>query len=228
MIKIKKKHFFIGLGIVASIPLLVIIIILLCMSFMFFSMDSSSKDELVENYQLKKEYILKLKDSYEHIVPEDYHVYIECKDDNNIDLWVFEKVDTLSKESICLFQEWDINPFDYVKNPLSSYDSIYCPSKTNDIELIKKRLKWTDSTFIEIKQLLKKANCISIENGNPVEVGYARSGMGKYSYYLFNDSIPNDEIHQWNDSCSYIYYNPKVVLGYSGGAIGSQGFPDPE
>jgi len=54
MAKIKKKHFFIGLGIVASIPLLVIIIILLCMSFMFFSMDSSSKDELVENYQLKK------------------------------------------------------------------------------------------------------------------------------------------------------------------------------
>lgn len=32
-------------------------------------MDSSSKEELIENYQLKKEYILKLKDNYEHMVP---------------------------------------------------------------------------------------------------------------------------------------------------------------
>lgn len=32
--------------------------------------------------------------------------------------------------------------------------------------------------------LLDSANCISITNGEPSEIGFARSGMGEYEYLI--------------------------------------------
>lgn len=194
----------------------------------FFSMDSSSKKELVENYQINKIAIVDLKENYDKIVPKGFKVYIEFNNKNRIDLWVYEKTDSLDKKLSCLFQQWDINPYDYDMKPLTKYDSSEYAPKTKDLDIVKSKLQWTNKTFMEIKNYLDKANCISIGNGNPAEIGFARSGMGKYFYYLFNDSIPENEIDKWNDSCSYIYYEPKMVLGYSGGAIGAQCFPDPD
>ncbi len=196
--------------------------------FFFISMDNSSKDELIENYQMNKTSIFSLSEYFEKIVPEEYKVYIEFTDKKHIDLWVYEKADSVYSQWTCLFQQWDIDPFDYEMKPLTKYDSSKYAPKTKDLSLIKNKLNWTDSIFIKIKENLDKANCISIENGNPTEVGFARSGMGKYFYYLFSDSIPNSEIKKWNDSCMYIYYDPQIVLGYGGGAIGSQCFPDPD
>ena len=229
MKKKNKKRLIVGL-IITIISLIGIYLLRGVFAFIFFfmTMDSSSKDKLIENYQLNKASIFGLKESYEKIVPKGYKIYIEFKNKNHIDLWVYEKTDSVDKKLTSLFQQWDINPFDYEMKPMTKYDSSKYAPKTKDLELVKKILNWTDSTFIEIKNLLDNANCISIENGDPAEIGFARSGMGKYFYYLFNDSIPDNEIDKWNDSCSYIYYEPKMVLGYGGGAIGSQCFPDPD
>ena len=54
----------------------------------------------------------------------------------------------------------------------------------------------------------------------------ARSGMGKYSLKLFDIDLTNDQIKQYNDGCTYIFYKKNIVLEYGGGAVGSQCFPD--
>lgn len=229
MNKKNKKRLIIGLILSVILPILAYLLRgVFAFIFFFMSMDSSSKDDLVKNYQLNETAIFELKRSYDNIVPDGFKIYIEFKDKNSIDFWVYEKADSTSKEMICLFQQWDINPYDYVMKPLTKFDSSEYAPRTKDLDLIKVKLKWTDDTFKKIKKNLDKANCISIENGDPTDVGFARSGMGKYFYYLFKRTIPENEINNWNDSCFYIYYKPKVVLGYAGGTIGTQCFPDPD
>jgi len=168
-----------------------------------------------------------LKEYFNQIVPTGFNVYIEFKDEDHIDLWVYEQEDSKNKVN-CLFQQWDINPFDYVMEKSTARDSSKYAPKTKDLEIVKKKLNWTEDTFIEIRNMLDMANCISINNRKPVEIGFARSGMGKYHYNLFDNPIPHEDIKIWNDSCSYIYFKPQVVLRYGGGAFGGQCFPDPD
>jgi len=49
--------------------------------------------------------------------------------------------------------------------------------------------------------------------------------MGMYSYNVFDKTIADSLKNHYNDSCTYILYNDKLVLEYGGGAIGSQCFP---
>ena len=229
MKKKTKKRLIIGFIIAVGLSILIYLLRgVFAFIFFFMSMDSSSKDDLVENYELNKTAIYELKTDYDRIVPDGFKIYIEFKDKNSIDLWVYEKTDSANKKMTCLFQQWNINPYDYELEPMTKYDSSEYAPKTKDLDLVKEKLNWTENAFVEIKKILDNANCISIENGEPSEIGFARSGMGKYFYYIFHDPIPENEIEKWNDSCSYIYYEPKMVLGYAGGAIGAQCFPDPD
>jgi hypothetical protein len=50
--------------------------------------------------------------------------------------------------------------------------------------------------------------------------------MGKYFYELFDDDLTQEQIKQYNDSCTHIFYKKNIVLEYGGGAVGSQCFPD--
>ena len=198
--------------------------------FIFYSsglLDSSSKQELIDNYNKNESEILDLKSYFNSIVPKDCSVYIEFKSRRKIDLWVYE---TEKKNSaggnVVLFQQWNINPFNDNEQPKTHYDSTEYSPKTKSLELVKLKLKWTDDTFKNIKTMLDKANCISVSSGEPTEVGFARSGMGKYSYAIFSNPIADNLKSNYNDSCTYILYSDKVALEYGGGAIGSQCFPD--
>jgi len=53
-------------------------------------------------------------------------------------------------------------------------------------------INWSMQTLDIIKKLLADAHCISIENGEITTVGFARSGMGKYSYKLFESNLSID------------------------------------
>ncbi|MBP4143226.1 hypothetical protein J3S90_15605 [Flavobacterium sp. P4023] len=187
--------------------------------------DSSSKVELIENYTNKEKEIIELKNYFNSIVPKNFSVYIEFKSDNKIDLKVYEGERNSNSENNGLFMQWDINPYDYTEKPKSkNYKSKYEP-KTESLEYVKLKLKWTDNTFKKIKEMLDKANCISIENGEPSEIGFARSGMGKYSYTIYNKKIPNSLLDDYKIECENIIYNDKVVLTYGSGAFGSTCFP---
>lgn len=87
-------------------------------------------------------------------------------------------------------------------------------------------LKWTNATLTTIKKLLADAHCVSIENGQIAVIGFARSGLGKYSYLWFNTNLTAKQIKMYNDGCNSIFYKNNIVLEYEGGAAGAQCFPD--
>ncbi|MGV3538367.1 MAG: hypothetical protein ACO1OQ_01060 [Rufibacter sp.] len=187
---------------------------------------SSSKEELVENYHEKSREIEELHAYFNSIVPEGYTVYIEFQDDSSIDFTVSEKDDSLEFGRNLWFQAWDINPYNYREEPGPPKPPSHYEPNTTSLNLITHRLGWTSETFKQIKHHLDKANCISIENGEPSSIGFARSGMGKYFYAVFQSPIPDSLKATYNDSCHYLYFKPKVALEFAGGAIGAQCFPD--
>lgn len=190
-------------------------------------LDSSSKAELIENYRKHTEEITDLKTYFNSIVPDSYSVYIEFNDDNKIDLWVHKlyQKNTFGGRA-ALFQQWNINPYQYQEEPPNEFDTSEYAPLTKSLEMVKQRLHWNDATFKKIKAMLDNAHCISISSGEPAEIGFARSGMGNYSYAVFENAIPDSLKANFNDSCTYLLYNDKLALVYGGGAIGSQCFPD--
>lgn len=160
-----------------------------------------NKNDLIKNYEQRTEEIIDAKNYFKSILPEGANVYIEF--DNNKELGIFHvKVDSIYQSN------WNLK----------------INSQKVDSLLIE--LKWTTKELQVLKEKLDKANCISIAGNNPVNIGWQRSGMGKFSYNIFEKNLNKDKIEDYNDSCTYIFYKDNVVLEYGGGAIGPQCFPD--
>ena len=96
--------------------------------------------------------------------------------------------------------------------------------KTERMDSILKPIGWTRETLKTLKDKLDNADCIQIESGEPTKIGFKRSGMGMYSFNVFDKPIPDNLIEQYNDSWTYILVNKRLALEYGGGAIGSQCF----
>jgi hypothetical protein len=176
-----------------------------------FSMPKSSKNELIRNIDSNYEKISVLKKQYARLVPDNYTVSIEFNPENKI-VSTKETIDltiTLVKDKeTTVTQEWNLE---------------YNSEKLNNMLAM---LKWTNETLIVVKKLLADSHCVSIENGQITTIGFSRSGMGKYSYLLFDNNLTAAQIKQYNNGCSYIFYKNNIVLEYGGGAVGPQCFPD--
>ena len=180
------------------------------------SMPRSSKEELIKNYEDKKAEIINLKIEYQKYVPENHIIDIEFEPESKI-LNVPEQItikiyktsineETKEKSREVVSQNWNLKP------------------DSDELKKVTESINWTDKTLNEIKNLLTKANCISIKNGNITTIGFARSGMGKYSYKLFDKNLTSDQLETYNNGCEYICYKENVVLEYGGGAVGPQCF----
>jgi len=123
-----------------------------------------NKKDLINNYEMKEKEIIELKSFFNSIVPEEYSVYIEFENSKKIDLWVFEtNKKNSSGRSVILFQQWNINPYNYKEEVPITYDSTeYYLPRTKSLTLVKQKLRWNDDTFRKIKEMLDHANCISI------------------------------------------------------------------
>lgn len=159
-----------------------------------------STQDLIDNYNKKAAEIAEIKSYVNKMVPTNKSVDIEL--DGNRKISIFHVVDNGNYDS-----NWDIK--------LNS-------SKT---DTLLQKLGWTKETLKLLKEKLDNANCISVESGEPCKIGFQRSGMGKYFYILFDKPIADSLKSNYNDSCTYILYNDKVVLEYGGGAVGPQCFP---
>lgn len=177
------------------------------------SMPTSSKAEQIKNLDSNLPEILIVKEQYSKIVPSGLSVYVEFNPEEiltgtkeSIDIRIMNDI---GKEyPIVLCQEWNLD-----------FNSHKLDSLLNTIN-------WNIIKLLEVKTLLQSIHCISIENGNPTTIGFARSGMGKYSYKIFDINLTSDQIKEYNNGCEYIFYKENLVLEYGGGAIGSQCFPD--
>ncbi|TCZ72192.1 hypothetical protein [Flaviaesturariibacter aridisoli] len=175
------------------------------------SMPRSSKKELIANIEQRFDKILLLKDTYRQLVPKNYFVSIEFNPADNI---------TMTDESIDLKIEHRVNGS-------STYDQQWNLRFGSDtLARMIGQLGWTAQTLNRLKKLLAEAHCVSIENGPVTTIGYARSGMGKYSYLLFAQNLTPAQIEKYNDGCTTLFYKKNMVLKYGGGAVGPQCFPD--
>lgn len=177
------------------------------------SMPKSSKNELIDNYERKSKEISILKMKYSNLVPDSLIVSIEFNPENriistpeSINLKVFRK--NPNGQSTVINQEWNLK------------------KKSNKLAEILPIIGWNHNHLDEIKELLDSANCMSIQNGEITTIGFARSGMGKYFYKVFDKNLTDIQIKEYNNGCTYIYYKDNIVLGYGGGAVGSLCFPD--
>jgi hypothetical protein len=169
--------------------------------YIFAQFDSSSYKDLTENYEQKSKEILELKTFVNSVVPTNKSVDIEFDDKNT--LGIFHVTVDGNYDS-----NWDIE------------------TNSGKADTLLQKLGWTTETLKTLKDKLDKANCISVASGDPCQIGFQRSGMGKYFYNLFNKPIEDSLKTTYNDSCTYILFKDNIVLEWGGGAIGNQCFPD--
>lgn len=188
------------------------------------SMPKSSKKDLIENYEAKRNEIAELREEYSKLVPKNHIVEVEFEPESKI-LTVPEQI------TIKIYELNDIGNKDLDKEPVKRSTERKIISQnwnlkpdSKELEEVLKSIDWTSQTLAKIKMLLQKANCISIENGETTTIGFARSGLGKYSYKIFEKELDLKQKEEFNDGCSYIYYKDNIVLEYGGGAVGSQCF----
>jgi hypothetical protein len=202
------KNIFKGILILCGIGLVIFTgyIIMIVSAFGGFDKDYSVT-ELKENFEAKKTEIYELKRYFNNIIPENRFVEIEFDNDNTLARFGIRVLDSASGDpNLPMFLEWD------VKTNTQRMDSIIKP------------LGWTRETLKTLKEKLDKANCIQIESGEPTKIGFRRSGMGMYFFNVFDEPIPDNQKANYNDSCTYILANDRLVLEYGGGAIGAQCF----
>lgn len=160
-----------------------------------------SKQDLIDNYNLKTKEIEELRNYINTIIPKNKTVEIE-----------FEGKKTLGIFHVIIDGKYDNNW------------NIKVNSTKTDTLL--QKLGWTKETLFTLKEKLDNANCISVESGDPFTIGYQRSGMGMYFYKIFNRSLNDSLKKEFNDSCQYVFYKKNIVLEFGGGAIGIQCFED--
>lgn len=158
-----------------------------------------TKKDLIDNYQLRSKQIKQVKEYINNVVPPGQTVDIEFDGVNKLS--IFHLIENGKQDS-----NWDLD----VSSP-----------KT---DTLLEKLGWTKQNLKILKEKLDAADCISVRNGEPCNIGFQRSCMGMYFYNLFDNAIADSLKPSYNDSCTYILYTEQVVLEYGGGAIGPQCF----
>ncbi len=189
-------------------------------------MPRSSKEELIDNFEKKKAEIFKLKEEYLKLVPANYLVEIEFEPENivinqpkSITLKIYKQ--KIQNETTSKSDSNEVERNDGLEVVSQNWNMAY---DSDTLHYLIKTLGWDMQTIIQIKKYLDAANCISIENNTYVTIGYARSGMGKYSYNIHDSKLTEKEIAGLKETCTHIFYKDNVVLEYGGGAIGPQCF----
>lgn len=197
------KYFIIILCAIGGLFLVGFVVMMVMVGYAFGSFDKSySVSELKEEYYLREDEIEDLIKYYNAIKPKNYSVDIEFKNDEMLNRLTI----TTKDSSKIIYQNWDVS------------SGVLQTKKIRDL------VGWEEKKVTILKNKLDKANCISVEEGEPLKIGFKRSGMGMFSFNVFQKADTNRD--EYNDGCEYILVNKNLALQYGGGAIGNQCFPD--
>ncbi|OXB06803.1 hypothetical protein [Flavobacterium pectinovorum] len=180
--------------------------------------------DLKKNYEYKSKDIKELKEYFEKIVPKNYYVTIRYNSSDNINLVVYEPTNIPDKNDL-LFQQWDVDFEDYEEPKDSHFNSEY-DGKTKSLDVVKKKLNWSNNTFTELYEKLENVNSMGISSGKPIKIEYGFRGMGVLSYLFFDHNLSKTEQKENSNNCSQMFYKENIVFTFSSGAIGSFCIPD--
>ena len=166
-----------------------------------FTGPSYNKSDLISNYEKQKSEIIDVRDYYKSILPENKSVSIEFGKGKDLEIFHFRN-DSIYESN------WNLK------------------IGTPKVDSLLNELHWTENELNKLQEMLKSANCISIAGTEPIVIGWQRSGMGKFSYVIFDQNLNEDKINDYNDGCTNIFYKDNLILEYGGGAIGMQCFPE--
>ena len=165
----------------------------------------NSKERHFESHQSE---IQELIEYFKKIVPADKKIEIEFYNDSKLQRLQITQIDTfwVNKDSSYLssyplYFEWEVKI-------------------ANIPDSILKKINWNHQTFKELKNKLDKAGCISINNENPIEIGYKRSFyIGLTTYFIFTnyDSTILQDIR--NRRTDLHFFNDSVAWNYDTGAL---------
>jgi hypothetical protein len=197
------KYILIGSGVIGGLCIIGFLIFNFMIASAFGAFDKTySVTELKEEYFSKEKEIQDVINYYDFIKPKDYTVDIEFTDEKLLSRLTIYKKDS----SKVVYQKWDVPIGEMQSQELTTY------------------LEWNANEVKTLKEKLDKANCISVEDGEPIKIGFKRSGMGMFSFVIFRNK--GTDIQNFNNGCDYIMVNRNLALQYGGGAIGPQCFPN--
>ncbi len=166
-----------------------------------------SISDLKKSFEDHKAAIYDLKYYVSQIVPKNRLVEIEFDDDH-----------TLSRFGVGCASRANGEPI----GNMHLYANLDIDNRSTEQTM--QKLGWTRHTLHTLKRKLDDAGCIGIVSGEPLKINFQRSGLGMYSFDIFDGHIPDSLRAQYNDSCAYILVNDRLVLEYGGGAVGNQCF----
>ena len=160
------------------------------------------------HFESHKNEILELIAYFKKIVPEDKKIEIEFYNNSKLQRFQITEIDTfwVNKDSSYLssypfYFEWEVK---IANIP----DSIFT------------KINWNYQTFEELKEKLDNADCISINNENPIEIGFKRDFfVGLTTYFIFTnyDSIKLKDIRSFRTDLHFI--NDSIAWNYDTGAL---------
>ena len=204
--KLKGLKYVVLALIAAGVLYIMYYVIMFLVLFGTFDKDYSTS-QLVDNYYQKEAEIRKLRHFFNDVVPTKTMVDIEFENDQ--ELYRLEIKNSHPSAG----------PYYHTRH-IERHVAVHSAK----LDSIIQPLGWSQQTLQSIKRHLDKANCISIQNGEPTVIGFQRSGMGMYFFNVFDQPIPKESKKIYNDSCRYIMINERLVLEYGSGAIGSHCF----
>lgn len=168
-----------------------------------------SISELKENYLKRQKEISELRMYFKSVIPPNKYIEIEFTSDSKISRFGVYLDDSISNNDSD-FLDWNLEV------------------GSSKVDSLIQTIGWTRATLTQIKRKLDKANCIGIGGDDPSKINFKRSGMGMYSFVVFDNPIPDSLIPIYNDSSTYILVNRHLVLEYGGGVFGPQTFYNKE
>jgi hypothetical protein len=201
----------------------------------------SSKKKLIENIDTNFDRIERLKSEYARLVPANFKVRIAFSPADplvrspesirmDVELHKGDRVYYYNSARVGLDTlHWQLTPEEKKQMARDSLLARRMRWRSTPMDSLLDLLAWNEKTLSTVKLLLRDAHCLSIENGSPGEpatIVFSPSGVGVYSYKIFDCDLTPAQIKGYNDGCRDIYYKKNLVLEYTVGAIGSPCFPD--
>jgi len=177
------------------------------------SLPTSSKADLISNYEKNKEHIERLKREFRSLIPEEFILSIAFNP-------ACELLNTPAGIDVKIFKA------EYGQKRKLIKEAHNLDAKSPDLIEILQIINWNTDILNKIETLLQKANCFSIENGEFTTIGFAKNGFTTYAYKLAESRIRPEEQKKFTNGCDLFFYKEHVILEAIGGAGANPCFND--